>query len=81
MGAVEGPVQRKATKPARRELFTLELCAGGGGAGLEQAGFSHAALAAFVWSIASVSELKATNENKTKETQTTPRSNPRSSKD
>jgi DNA (cytosine-5)-methyltransferase 1 len=35
-----------SSKPSKRELFTLELCAGGGGAalGLEQAGFSHAAL-------------------------------------
>ncbi len=36
----------KITNTPKRELFTLELCAGGGGAalGLEQAGFSPAAL-------------------------------------
>lgn len=36
----------KKTKPPKRELLALELCAGGGGAalGLEQAGFSHTAL-------------------------------------
>jgi DNA (cytosine-5)-methyltransferase 1 len=40
------PSPAQKAKPVRRELFTLEICAGGGGAalGLEQAGFSHAAL-------------------------------------
>ncbi len=45
VGRIKNGLAKKLKSP-KRDLFALELCAGGGGAalGLEQAGFSHAAL-------------------------------------